>query len=120
MMYSGFKDCIFYLCAILLLVSAGLYITGDAIVPRKVIYYVYAISGAGLAVAYLSNPYRGDNLRLKRLNIQQSIAAILLPVSSFLMFKERNEWFVFLLVSAFLQLYVVMIKIREEKKPKDS
>jgi general stress protein CsbA len=114
------KSFLFYSCAIFFLVSAALYITGDDIVPRKVICYVYAISGAGVAVAYLSNPYRGTNFRLKRLNIQQAIAAVLLPVSSYLMFNERNEWFVVLLVSAILQLYVVIIKIRAEKKEKEN
>jgi hypothetical protein len=111
-------DYFFYLCATLLLISAAMYITGDEYLPHKVIYYVYAVSGAGVAVAYLSCPYKGENLRLKRLNMQQTIAAILLPVSSFLMFKGKNEWFVFLLVSAFLQLYVVIVKIKEEKKEK--
>jgi hypothetical protein len=115
-MSSNLKAYLFYACAILLLISAALYITGDDIVPHKVIYYVYAVSGAGVAVAYLSNPYKGDNLRLKRLNTQQTIAAILLPVSSFLMFEGKREWFAFLFVSAFLQLYVIIIKIREEKK----
>jgi hypothetical protein len=113
---SKFREYLFYLFATLLLISAAMYITGDEYVPRTVILYVYAISGAGVAVAYLSNPYKGENLRLKRLNIQQAIAAILLPVSSYLMFKEKNEWFVFLLVSAFLQLYVAIVKIREEKR----
>ncbi|GHT08209.1 hypothetical protein FACS189432_01040 [Bacteroidia bacterium] len=107
---------LFYACAILLLISAALYITGDELVPHRVIYYVYAISGAGVAVAYLSNPYRGENLRLKRLATQQAIAAILLPISSVLMFKGKNEWFVFLFVSAFLQLYAAIIRIREDKK----
>jgi hypothetical protein len=115
-MWLHFKEYLFYLCATLLLISAAMYITGDEIVPHKVIYYVYAISGAGVAIAYLSNPYRGDNFRLKRLNIQQAIAAILLPVSSWIMFQGKIEWFAFLFVSAFLQLYVVIIRIREEKK----
>jgi peptidoglycan/LPS O-acetylase OafA/YrhL len=115
-MSSPIRAYLFYACAILLLLSAALYITGDEFVPHRVIYYVYAISGAGVAVAYLSNPYRGENRRLKRLNTQLAIAAILLPVSSFLMWKGKNEWFVFLFVSAFLQLYVTIIKIREEKK----
>jgi hypothetical protein len=115
-MPANFKIYTFYLCAALLLISTALYITGDDLIPHIIVYYTYAVSGAGVAVAYLSNPYKGDNFRLKRLNTQQTIAAILLPVSSFLMFREKNEWFVVLLVSAVLQLYVAIIKIREEKK----
>ncbi|MDR1633313.1 MAG: hypothetical protein LBR97_10680 [Dysgonamonadaceae bacterium] len=109
-MAARFKTYLFYACAVLLVVSAALYITDNKYVP-----YVYAVSGAGIAVAYLTNPYRGDNLRLKRLNIQQTIAAILLPVSSYLMFQKRNEWFATLFVSAILQLYVAIIRKREEK-----
>jgi hypothetical protein len=104
------KTYCFYACAILLTVSAALYITDNKYIP-----YIYAVSGAGVAVACLSSPYRGNNLRLKRLNIQQAIAAVLLPVSSYLMFQRRNEWFVTLFVSAILQLYVAIVGKREEK-----
>lgn len=109
-MTAYFKTYFFYVCAVFLVVSAALYITDNKYVP-----YVYAVSGAGIAVACLTHPYRGDNLRLKRLNIQQAIAAILLPVSSYLMFQKRNEWFVTLFISAILQLYVAIIRKREEK-----
>ena len=109
-MAGKFKTYFFYVCAICLVISAALYITDNKYIP-----YIYAVSGAGVAVAYLTNPYRGDNLRLKRLNIQQTIAAILLPVSSYLMFLGKNEWFAVLSVSAILQLYVAIIRKREEK-----
>ncbi|GHT55067.1 hypothetical protein FACS189451_12280 [Bacteroidia bacterium] len=109
-MIAKLKTYLFYACAILLVISAALYITDNRYIP-----YIYAVSGAVVAVAYLSNPYRGDSLRLKRLNIQQAIAAILLPVSSYLMFLKRNEWIATLFVSAILQLYVVIIRRREEK-----
>ncbi len=105
------KEYLFYICAGLLLLSAALYLTGWAFIP-----YVYAIAGAGVAVCYLTNPYQGDNLRLKRLNIQEAIAAIMLPVSSYFMFKNQNEWFLFLSVSAIIQVYVAFVKDRELKK----
>ena len=110
-MNSKFKEYLFYISAILLLLSAALYLTDWAPIP-----YIYAISGAGIAVAYLTSPYRGENLRLKRLNIQQAIAALLLPVSSYFMFHHMNEWFVCLLVSAILQAYVVFVKSKAEKE----
>ncbi|MDR0768924.1 MAG: hypothetical protein LBE71_03335 [Dysgonamonadaceae bacterium] len=109
-MSGKFKTYLFYACAILLVISAALYITGNKYIP-----YIYAVSGAGVAVASLSSPYRGNNFRMKRLNIQQAIAAILLPVSSYLMFQQKNEWFAVLFVSAVLQLYVVIIRKWEEK-----
>jgi hypothetical protein len=109
-MVDKIKTYLFYICAALLLISAALYITGNKYIP-----YIYAVSGAGVAVAYLTNFYRGSNLRLKRLNFQQGIAAILLPVSSYFMFREKNEWFATLFVSAVLQLYIAIVRRREEK-----
>jgi hypothetical protein len=111
---TTYRNYFFYICAVLLILSAALYITENKYIP-----YIYAVSGAGVAIAYLSNPYRGSNLRLKRLNIQQAIAAILLPVSSYFMFKGANEWFILLFVSAFLQLYVILARESEEKKEKN-
>ena len=114
-MTDKFKNYLFYVCAVFLVISAALYITDNKYVP-----YIYAVAGAGIAVIYLTSPYRGDNLRLKRLNIQQVIAAVLLPVSSFLMFQKKNEWFAALFISAILQLYIVIIRNREENNGKNS
>ncbi len=107
------KEYLFYISAILLLLSAALHLTGWLFIP-----YVYAVATAGVAIVYLTSPYRGDNIRLKRLNIQEAIAAILLPFSSYLMFKGKNEWFLFLAVSAVLQLYIAIVKSKELKKEK--
>jgi hypothetical protein len=110
-MNQKFREYLFYISAIALLISAVLYITGWSLVP-----YIYAVAGSGVAVSYLTNPYMGDNKRIKRLNIQEAIAAVLLPVSSYFMFKGQNEWFLFLAVSAILQVYVAFVKDRELKK----
>jgi len=112
---SGF---LFIIASTILLLSAASYIIADELIPGAIVYYAYAISGAVVAVIYLSNRYQGPNFRLKRLNIQLVIAALLLPASSYFMFQRRNEWFVLLLVSAFLQIYIVIVKIIEEKKDK--
>jgi hypothetical protein len=110
-MNRKFKDFLFYTCSIFLVLSAVFYTAGWYFIP-----YVYAVAGAGVAVAFLTNPYRGDNTRIKRLNIQQAIAALLLPVSSYFMFKKMNEWIICLLISAVLQIYVIFIREYEEKK----
>jgi hypothetical protein len=109
---------LFIIASTVLFVSAALYITGDELVSGQIINYAYAVSGAVIAVIYLSNRYQGANFRLKRLNIQQVIAALLLPASSYFMFQHRNEWFMLLLISAFLQLYIVIVKTIEERKSK--
>jgi len=111
-------DYAFIVASTILLVSAALYIKADEWIPAAIINYAYAVSGAAVAVIYLSNRYQGPNFRLKRLNIQQVIAALLLPASSYFMFKHRNEWFMLLLISAFLQIYIVIIKLVEERKGK--
>jgi len=110
-MSEKLKEYLFYVSAILLVVSAALYITGWSFIP-----YIYAVASAGVAIVYLTSPYKGDDLRLKRLNIQEAIAAILLPFSSYLMLKNKNEWVLFLAVSAFLQFYVALIKGKKQKK----
>jgi hypothetical protein len=115
-MSAKFTNIFFIVASTVLLVSAALYITEDQWISGKIIHYVYAISGAAVAVFFLSNLYQGTNLRLKRLNIQQVIAAVLLPASSYFMFNLRNEWFVLLLVSAVLQIYIMIAKTIEEKK----
>jgi len=109
---------LFIVASTVLLISAALYITEDKYVPERTISYAYAISGAIVAVFFLSNLYQGEIFRLKRLNLQQVIAALLLPVSSYFMFNRQNEWFVLLLVSAFLQIYIVVVRTMEEKKEK--
>jgi hypothetical protein len=110
-MSQKFKSCLLYICGILLLLSAIAYTAEWDFIP-----YVYAVAGAGIAVVFLTSPYQGDNLRLKRLNIQQAIAALMLPVSSYFMFKGMNEWMICLFVSAILQTYVIFIRDYEEKK----
>ena len=108
---------LFIAASMVLLISAALYITDNELV-FKIISYSYAISGAIIAIIFLSSLYQGDNFRLKRLNIQQVIAALLLPASSCFMFNRKNEWFALLLVSAFLQIYIVVVRNIEEKKEK--
>ena len=111
-MSKPFKQYLFYVSSILLMLSAALYVTGWFVIP-----YIYAVASAGVAIVYLTSPYRGNNIRLKRLNVQEAIAALLLPFSSFLMFKENNyDWVIFLAVSAFLQFYVAFVKgkVKEE------
>jgi len=117
-MPSKVSNYAFIVASAVLLISAALYIVEDEWISGQIINYAYAVSGAVVAVIYLTNRYQGSNFRLKRLNIQQVIAALLLPASSYFMFKHRNEWFMLLLISAFLQIYIVIIKTIEEKKGK--
>ena len=110
-MNTTFKNYLFYISAVLLLLSSALYATHWPFIP-----YLYAVAGAGIAFAYFITPYEGNNLRLKRLHTLEIIAGLLLLVSSYFIFKAKNEWFVCLTISAVLQLYAVLVKEWEEKK----
>ncbi|MDR0508123.1 MAG: hypothetical protein LBH32_15105 [Dysgonamonadaceae bacterium] len=110
-MKAKFKTYLLYISGFLLVFSAVFYITEWKFIP-----YVYAVASVIMAVLFLTNPYQGDNFRLKRLNIQQAIAALLWPVSAFLMLKGMNEWMVCLFISAVLLSYVGIIHNHEIKK----
>ena len=116
-MPAKLTNILFIVASTILVISAALYITDNQLI-FTIITYSYAISGAIIAIIYLSTLYQGENFRLKRMNIQQVIAAILLPASSYFMFHRKNEWFALLLVSVFLQIYIVIVRSAEEKKDK--
>jgi hypothetical protein len=105
------KNYLFYASGLLLILSAVLYSTGWLWAT-----YLYAAASVIVAACFLFHPYKGDNFRLKRLHIQQAIAALLLPVSAYFMYRRMNEWIVCLLVSALLQTYVVFVREYEERK----
>ncbi len=101
----------FYISAVLVLISTALFITKWTYAP-----YLFAVGAAGIAVYYFSNHYTGTNVRLKRLHRFNIFSGILLVVTSYLMFKNRSEWIATLSIAAFLQLYVSIITGIEEKK----
>lgn len=112
-MNKPFKVWMFYISAILVLISTALFITKWDYAP-----YLFAIGASGVAVYYLSTPYEGSNTRLKRLHRYEVFTAILLVVTSYLMFRNRPEWIVTLTIGAFLQLYTTFVHSWEEKKEK--
>jgi energy-converting hydrogenase Eha subunit G len=99
--------------------SLLLYLSGCALPAGALLYattakewgaYLYAVAAAGMALYYLTNPYRGENKRYRRLHGYLVLAGLLLVASSFLMFRDRQEWLICLLVSAVLQLYVTVVR----------
>lgn len=67
--------------------------------------YVFAIGAAGMSVMRLITPYRGKNLRMRRLVLIELLATLMLLFVSFLMFRGGRDWVVLLTISALLQLY---------------
>ncbi|WP_243349424.1 hypothetical protein [Parabacteroides sp. FAFU027] len=114
-MNKPIKVWMFYIAAVLVLISTALFITKWFYAP-----YLFAVGASGMAVYYLSSPYQGENTRLKRLHRYEVFTAILLVVTSYLMFKNQKGWIVTLSIGAFLQLYTTFVYSWEEKKEKES
>ena len=64
----------------------------------------------------VTNPYPGTSVRGKRLFNFQVFACVLMVVATFLMYKERNEWPVLMLVSAIFLLYSSFVLEKELDK----
>jgi hypothetical protein len=75
--------------------------------------YLFAAGAAGITVCYITVPYE-PHFRLRRLNRMNVFAGILMVVASVFMFMSRNEWVVFLLIGALLQLYA-SVAVRKDK-----
>jgi len=69
-------------------------------------------------VVTVTTPYPGKSLRGRRLFNFQVIACLLMIVSAYLMFKQRNEWPLFMMIGAILLLYaaILMPKVLEGEK----
>ena len=70
----------------------------------------------------LTTPYPGKSIRGKRLFNFQVFACVLLVVATFLMYKQRNEWPVLLLISAIFLFYssIVLQKELEKQQRRDN
>lgn len=110
-MKERFNTYLFQISAIAVLLSAAAYIV-EPFYTR----YIFAAGAAGMAVARLSQHYKGNNLRIKRLMRLQKIAPALIVAASYFMFKPHNQWVPLLLAAAFLELYTSFMIGHEEKK----
>lgn len=103
----------------LLLIAAGMvlpFIYG----PQSTVYkYIFS---AGAALAFLGrllpSPYRGKNLRLKRLYRLETWSSLTFCVSGYFMFAspDPKDWLVFTLAGAAIQLYVSLMIPRAQRK----
>lgn len=64
----------------------------------------------------LTTPYPGKSIRGKKLFNFQVFACVLLVVATFLMYKQRNEWPVLLLISAIFLFYSSIVLQKELEK----
>lgn len=100
--------------AILVLLSAAMYI----VIP-KVAPWSMAVSVVIFSVCTVLSPYPGKSIRGKRLFHFQVFSTVLMIVSAYLMFRQRNEWALVLLCGAVFMLYAVVMIPRELEKERD-
>lgn len=103
------RTTLFGFSGILVLISSALYLTQWFYAP-----YLYALGTAGIAVSYLTTPYRSLDFRRRRLHRFNVFAGILMVASSALMFKHRTEWILCLSLAAMLQVYTAFVTPKEK------
>ncbi|MDR1407682.1 MAG: hypothetical protein LBJ23_06525 [Tannerella sp.] len=99
---------LFVISGAMVLVGAVMYTSYWEYAP-----YFFAVGSAGITVCYMTVP-RESHFRLRRLNRMNVFAGILMITASVFMFMLRNEWVVFLLIAALLQLYASSVWRREK------
>ena len=108
------KDVIFRISGILIFLSAVLFLFLPAVAP-----WVMALSVAAFSVITFTNPYPGKSIRGKRLFNFQLFSCISMIIATYLMFRERNEWVLAMIVGAIFLLYASVMIPRELEKEKN-
>lgn len=98
------KTIIYNFSGLLVIAGAVLYLTQWLYAP-----YLFALGAAGIAIVYLTSPYKELDFRRRRLHRFNIVAGILMIIASALMFKHRTEWILCLSIAAFLQLYTAFV-----------
>ena len=104
------RNYIFILSGVFVLSGAALYITQEKHAP-----YLFAVGAAGVTVCFMTVPYKELGFRRRRLHRINIMAGISMIVSSVLMFRERTEWVVLLLIAALLLIYTSFVDSRADE-----
>lgn len=107
------KDFIFKLSALLILAAAISYLFNPVVAA-----YIMAVGVTGFAAITFTTPYPGKSLRGKRLFSIQIFGIVFMAIGTYLMFAQKNEWVISMLVAAFLLLYTTFMLSREYEKEK--
>lgn len=105
------KDKIFQISGVMILLSAILYMFWPNIAP-----WIMSVSVLVFSLITMTNPYPGKSIRGKRLFNFQVFSCLLMIASAYLMFKQRNEWALVMIVGAFFMLYAVITIPKELDK----
>jgi uncharacterized membrane protein YhaH (DUF805 family) len=109
------KDKLFQMSGILILFSAILYMFSPEIAP-----WIMSISVLIFSLITMTNPYPGKSIRGKRLFNFQVFSCLLMIAATYLMFRNRNEWALVMILGAFFMLYAVIAIPKELDKEKNS
>lgn len=110
-MKYNIKSLLYKASAILILVFTVVYSFQPTIAVWGMVVGVSMFSAISL-----TTPYPGKSIRGKRLFNFQVFACVLLVVATFLMYKQRNEWPVLLLISAIFLFYSSIVLQKELEK----
>ena len=111
---NKFKDVLFQISAILVLVAAIVH-NFDVTIAK----YLMLVGVSGYAVSVFTTGYTGKSIRGKRLYNILIFSVLLMAVSAYLMFADMNQWVITLLIAAVLTLYASIILPRVYKKEQD-
>ena len=109
-MNQQMRNYFFMFAGILVLAGAMSYITHWLYAP-----YIFAIGAAGVAICFMTVPYKNLGFRHRRLHRINVMAGVSIVASSVLMFRERMEWVVFLFISSILILYTSSVTPRKDE-----
>lgn len=109
------KDILYRLSGVLILFSALFYLFEPVVAS-----WIMAVSVVVFTVVTVTTPYPGKSLRGRRLFNFQVVACLLMIASTYLMFKQRNEWPLFMLIGAILLLYSAILIPRILKSEKEA
>ena len=105
------KDLVFKISGILILVAAAVYFLSPTVAP-----WIMAFAVATFSAIVATTPYPGKSIRGKRLFNFQILGCVFMVVSTYLMFKQRNEWPLIMIIGAVFLLYASVVLPKELEK----
>ena len=105
------KDLFFKVSGILILLAAIVYFFLPQVAP-----WVMAFAVATFSAITVTSPYPGKSIRGKRLFNFQILACVFLVVATYLMFKQRSEWPLIMIIGAVFLLYASIVLPKELEK----
>ncbi len=105
---------IFIIGAILVLIGAILPIFQIRIEGMLIAPFVLSLGVVGVLTGRYMQPIQGDDIRIKRIRIQQFISSCALVLSAYLMFIQDKRWVFALLTAAVIDL-VISYRMPKEK-----